>query len=54
VKVFTKAQLRGNSIKAVAVYPGEPNSMHLEGIPVPKVSDISFGSTLLDILKDKG
>ncbi len=41
-------------MKAIAVYPGEPNSMHIENIPVPKISDIPSGSTLLDALKDKG
>ena len=41
-------------MKAIAVYPGKPNSMHLEEIPVPKISDIQSEFTLLDALKDKG
>jgi hypothetical protein len=45
-KVFTKAHLRGNIMKAIAVYPGKPNSMHLEEIPVPKISGIPNGITL--------
>ena len=41
-------------MKAIAVYPGEPNSMYIEGIPVPKISDIQSEFTLLEALKDKG
>jgi len=41
-------------MKAIAVYPGKPNSMHLEEIPVPKISDISNGLALYAVLKDKG
>jgi hypothetical protein len=51
-KFFTKAQLRGYIMKAIAVYSGKPNSMHLEEIPVPKISDISNGLTLYNVLKD--
>ena len=34
-------------MKAIAVYPGKPNSMHLEEIPMPKVSDIPNGQGVL-------
>jgi len=34
-------------MKAIAVYPGKPNSMHLEDIPVPKISDIADGRGVL-------
>ena len=34
-------------MKAIAVYPGKPNSMHLEEVPEPKVSDISGGRGVL-------
>jgi len=30
-------------MKAIAVYPGNPNSMHLEEVPMPKVTDIPGG-----------
>src|SRR5207244_13557011 len=30
-------------MKAIAVYPGKPNSMHLEEIPMPNVTDIAGG-----------
>ena len=30
-------------MKAIAVYPGKPNSMHLEDIPIPKITDIPDG-----------
>ena len=39
-------------MKAIAVYPGKPNSMHIKEIPVPKISDIQSEFTLLDALKD--
>ena len=29
-----------HTMKAIVVYPGQPNSMHLEEIPMPKVTDI--------------
>ena len=32
-------------MKAIAVSPGKPNSMHLEEIPVPKIRDIPNGPT---------
>jgi len=34
-------------MKAIAVYPGKPDSMHLEDIPVPKISDIPDGRGVL-------
>src|SRR6266496_4745603 len=34
-------------MKAIAVYPGKPNSMHLEEIPMPKVTDIPNGRGVL-------
>src|SRR5712691_6326946 len=34
-------------MKAIAVYPGQPNSMHLEEIPMPKVADIPGGCGVL-------
>ncbi len=34
-------------MKAIAVYPGKPNSMHLEEIPMPNVTDIPNGCGVL-------
>lgn len=34
-------------MKGIAVYPGQPNSMHLEEIPMPKVTDIPGGGGVL-------
>src|SRR6266849_9358920 len=34
-------------VKAIAVYPGKPNSMHLEEIPMPNVTDIPNGCGVL-------
>jgi threonine dehydrogenase-like Zn-dependent dehydrogenase len=34
-------------MEAIAVYPGKPNSMHLEQVPEPKVSDIPGGRGVL-------
>ena len=34
-------------MKAIAVYPGQPNSMHLEDVPMPKVTDIPNGQGVL-------
>jgi len=34
-------------MKAIAVYPGKPNSMHLEEIPMPRVTDIPGGCGVL-------
>src|SRR6266702_3923647 len=34
-------------MKAIAVYPGKPNSMHLEEIPMPKVTNIPNGRGVL-------
>src|SRR5690348_6159683 len=36
-----------NPMKAIAVIPGKPNSMHLEEVPKPKVSDIPDGRGVL-------
>jgi threonine dehydrogenase-like Zn-dependent dehydrogenase len=30
-------------MKAIAVHPGQPNSMHLEDVPEPSVTDIPGG-----------
>jgi glucose 1-dehydrogenase len=39
-------------MKAIAVYPGQPNSVHLEDIPQPKVTDIPDGrGVLVRVLK---
>jgi glucose 1-dehydrogenase len=40
-------QKREHMMKAIAVYPGKPDSMHLEEIPVPKVTDIPNGCGVL-------
>ncbi len=29
--------MKGYVMKAIAVYPGKPNSMHLEDVPMPKI-----------------
>jgi glucose 1-dehydrogenase len=42
-----KRRKREHMMKAIAVYPGKPNSMHLEEIPVPKVTDIPNGRGVL-------
>ncbi|GHO88381.1 glucose 1-dehydrogenase [Dictyobacter formicarum] len=34
-------------MKALAVYPGKPNSMHLEDVPMPDVRDIAGGRGVL-------
>ena len=34
-------------MKAIAIYPGKPHSMHLEEIPIPKVTDILHGRRVL-------
>src|ERR1700736_3811320 len=34
-------------MKAIAVYPGKPYSMHLEDVPMPKVTDIPDGQGVL-------
>lgn len=34
-------------MKAIAVYPGKPYSMHLEDVPMPKVTDIPNGNGVL-------
>ena len=39
-------------MKAVAVYPGKPNSVHLEDIPKPSLSDVKDGKgVLVKVLK---
>ena len=39
-------------MKAIAVYPGKPNSMHLEEVPQPQVSDIPDGrGVLVEVLR---
>lgn len=38
-------------MKAVAVYPGQPNSVHLEDIPKPSVTDIPDYGVLVRVLK---
>jgi threonine dehydrogenase-like Zn-dependent dehydrogenase len=39
-------------MKAIAVYPGKPNTMHLEDVPKPKVSDIPDGrGVLVEVLR---
>jgi threonine dehydrogenase-like Zn-dependent dehydrogenase len=34
-------------MKAIAVYPGKPHSMHLEDMPMPKITDIPNGQGVL-------
>jgi glucose 1-dehydrogenase len=34
-------------MKAIAVYPGKPHSMHLEDMPMPKITDIPDGKGVL-------
>jgi threonine dehydrogenase-like Zn-dependent dehydrogenase len=34
-------------MKAIAVYPGKPHSMHLEDVPMPKITDIPNGQGVL-------
>jgi len=38
---------KGFFMKAIAVYSGKPNSMHLEDVPEPKVTDIPNGRGVL-------
>jgi len=38
---------KGFFMKVIAVYPGKPNSMHLEDVPEPKVTDIPNGRGVL-------
>ena len=38
-------------MKAIAVYPGMPHSMHLEEVPMPAVTDIPDGR---GVLVDRG
>ena len=37
----------GYIMKAIAVYPGKPHSMHLEEVPMPRVTDIPNGNGVL-------
>jgi threonine dehydrogenase-like Zn-dependent dehydrogenase len=34
-------------MKAIAVYPGQPNSLHLEEVPVPRLADVPDGRGVL-------
>ena len=34
-------------MKAIAVYPGKPNSMHLEEVPKPRVDEVPDGRGVL-------
>ena len=34
-------------MKAIAVYPGKPHLMHLEDVPMPKITDIPNGQVVL-------
>src|SRR5499427_9128724 len=36
-----------HTMKAIAVYPGTPHSMHLENVPMPKIVDIPNGQGVL-------
>jgi glucose 1-dehydrogenase len=39
-------------MKAIAVHPGQPNSMHLEDVPMPQVSDVPDGrGVLVEVLR---
>src|SRR4029453_18879849 len=39
-------------MKAVAVFPGKPNSIHLADLPEPKVDDVPGGlGVLVDVLR---
>src|SRR5947208_4116036 len=46
-KLMIKRRKRGHKMKAIAVYPGKPNSLHLEEISEPKVTDIPDGHGVL-------
>src|SRR5688572_23867904 len=41
------ASLDSDAMKAIAVHPGRPNSMHLREIPEPNVTDIADGRGVL-------
>ena len=44
--------MENDIMKAIAVFPGKPNSVHLEDIPRPKVTDIAGGKgVLVKVLK---
>src|SRR5437764_141787 len=45
--VTMKSQKKGSTMKAIAVYPGKPHSMHLEDVPMPKITDIPNGQGVL-------
>ena len=39
-------------MKAIAVYPGTPNSMHLEDVPEPRVEVVEDGQgVLVEVLR---
>jgi glucose 1-dehydrogenase len=42
-----KLRKEGQTMKAIAVYPGKPHSMHLEDVPMPRVTDIPNGNGVL-------
>src|SRR6266700_6199263 len=46
-KLKINRRKRRHKMKAIAVYPGKPNSMHLEDVPMPKVTDIPNGRGVL-------
>ena len=39
-------------MKAIAVYPGKPHSMHQEDMPMPKITDIPDGQLASLLRKD--
>src|SRR5918912_3467183 len=43
----TPSTHRGGVMKAIAVFPGQPNSVHLAEMPQPKVSDVPDGRGVL-------
>jgi threonine dehydrogenase-like Zn-dependent dehydrogenase len=46
-KETMKKHKRGSTMKAIAVYPGNPYSMHLEDVPMPMITDIPNGQGIL-------
>ncbi len=41
-------------MKAVAVFPGQPDSIHLSGLPEPGVDDVPDGrSVLVELSSDR-
>src|SRR5919199_1438925 len=45
--VWGMSTSRRMSMKAIAVYPGKPHSMHLEEVPMPRLTDIPDGRGVL-------